>query len=80
MIFKNKQNGYEEISPCPWLWTLLFGWLYFAYKGAWGAAVLWLITTIASFGIGALVWPFFARGVIRKNYLTKGWEEYSDAF
>lgn len=75
MKFENKQNGYIEDANYPWLWCLLFGWMYFGYKGAWGIALLWFVTVLGSFGIGMLIWPFFAKSIIRKNYLKKGWQE-----
>ena len=35
MVFKNPINGYMEASNTMWLWCLLFGVFYFAYKGIW---------------------------------------------
>mgnify|MGYP005871475001 CR=1 FL=1 len=75
MIFKNPVNGYVEESNLCWLWCLLFGFTYFAYKGAWGHSLISLILALCTAGISNFIYPFFATSVVRKHYLQKGWRE-----
>lgn len=75
MKFKNPTNDYvEEASFCG-LWCLLFGCLYFAYKGMWGHAVINLILALCTMGVSHLIYPFFAGEAVRKHYLQRGWKE-----
>jgi hypothetical protein len=79
MKFKNPNNGYvEEISDWVWLWVLLFGCIYFAVKGVWTHAAVGLILAFLTWGISWLIYPFFARGIMRRHYLRRGWSEVSD--
>jgi hypothetical protein len=83
MRFKNPDNGYEESANHPWLWTLIFGFIYFAVKGIWTHAVISFVLVtglgVPTAGGGAiLVWivyPFFANGIVRRHYLRRGWRE-----
>ena len=72
--YKNPANGYvEQISPMSWLWCLIFGALYFAYKGIWTHVVVSLVLAPMTLGLSWLVYPFFARSIIENSYLRKGW-------
>ena len=75
MKFKNTTNDYIENSPAPWFWVLCFSWMYYAYKGAWGAAGIYLALFFITFGISWFFMPFFAKKWLRKSYLKKGWVE-----
>lgn len=75
MRFENPQNRYIEASGSPWLWTLLFGTIYFAVKGVWTHVVVSLIAAVCTYGISWLIYPFFAGSIIRSHYLRKGWRE-----
>ncbi len=83
MRFKNPANNYEEAVTVPFLWTILFGFIYFAAKGVWTHAAVSLILVLAAssftFGIGGLIvwliYPFFARSIVRAHYLRRGWVE-----
>ncbi len=83
MRFENSQNGYVENLTVPWLWTLLFGFLYFAVKGIWTHAVVSFALVLfiggVTYGIGGvLIWiayPFFAGRIVRTHYLRRGWRE-----
>ncbi len=75
-------NGYQFLNPvddrtekigAPFLWCLLFGCFYFAYKGAWMLAVMAFILTWSTCGLAWLIFPFFARELIEANYLRRGW-------
>lgn len=72
--FRNPANNYVETVSKPFLWTFLFGPVYFAKKGLWGPAVLFI------FLLPWLVFPFMAKGMIARYYLRQGWiEEKSPA-
>lgn len=73
MKFKNTNNNYVEDSGTPFLWCLLFGGLYFAYKGIWTHAVVGICLALLTAGISWLLYPFFAKEIVRKHYLSKGW-------
>ena len=75
MTFANRSNGYNEVCSAPWLWTLLFGTIYFAVKGVWTHVVASLLLAIPTYGLSWLVYPFFANGIVRRHYLRKGWIE-----
>lgn len=85
MKFRNKTNGYEETVSTPWLWTILFGGLYFIAKGLIAPLVIWLILAItfyASMGAPAtilliimnIIMATLSGSIIRAAYLRKGWE------
>lgn len=76
MKFKNPANGYiKEVSSLAWLWTLLFGIIYFAVKGVWTHVFVGLFLAIITAGISWLIYPFFAKSILRNHYLEKGWIE-----
>ena len=72
--FVNQANGYSETGGTrfSWLWCLLFGLLYFAYKGAWRHAAIHLFFTMASFGLAWLIYPFFAYGICNAAAMRRG--------
>lgn len=72
-VFRNPVNGHtEDIGGC-WAWVLLLGCIYFAAKGVWTHAVAALLAAIVTGGLSWLVYPFFAKGIMRTHYLRKGW-------
>lgn len=75
MKFKNTANGYVEEVSAPGLWVFLFGFFYFAIKGVWTHVVASFLLAICALGISWLVYPFLAKGIMRKHYLAKGWAE-----
>lgn len=72
------QNGYKEETSKEWLWSLLFGAFYFAYKGIWIHFVIYLILAIATGGVGLIflwfIYPFFASTIVENHYLKNGWK------
>ncbi len=75
MKFKNTSNNHiETVSGLTWLWTLLFGIIYFAIKGVWRHVLVGFILSICTFGISWLIYPFFAKGIIKNQYLRNGWK------
>jgi len=77
MIFKNVANGYEMDLTDPLAWALLFGPFYFMKHVPIHAAASFIIAIFTG-GISWFVYPFFARDIIRREYMSKGWIEVSD--
>lgn len=73
MHFRNPANGYVETINHPFLWCLLFGFIYFAVKGVWTHAVAGLALAALTAGISWLVYPFLAARIIERHYLRMGW-------
>jgi len=74
--FKNPMNGHIEraYSSVTWLWVLLFGFFYWAVKGVWTHAVVSALLGFLTGGLSWLVYPFFAKKIIRNHYLKRGWK------
>ena len=72
--FVNPANGHTERIDGAWLWVLLFGCIYFAFKGVWTHAVVSLAAAMLTGGLSWLVYPFFAGRILRTHYLRKGWK------
>lgn len=71
--FRNPANGYEEEATSSWLWCLLFGPAYFALKGVWTHMVFAAALALVTAGISWVIYPFFAKDIIARNYLRRGW-------
>ena len=56
------------------LWCLLFGFIYYAFKGMWGWAILSFIT-LNGLWIG---FPLWNRSIVRSHYVHKGWRILPD--
>ncbi len=78
MTFRHPANGHTVTARKSFLWCLLFGCFYFMKHDAWSSALIALAAAIFTGGLAWLIYPFFAKGIIRKNYLRKGWTEISD--
>ena len=74
--FKHPVNGYiKTVTIDVWIFAALFGAFYFAYKGVWSHALISLVLAILTGGISHLIYCWFARGILKEHYLTKGWTE-----
>lgn len=75
--FRNPQNGYTQSvgQLSAFAWCLLFGVLYFAYKGVWKHALISLVAAVCTCGISWLVYPFFAYSCVTNAYLERGWHQ-----
>ena len=84
MNFKNPTNGHVDSKSYPWLWTLLFGGLYFVASGLWAHVVIWLVLAIGLYSamgppatllmvIVNLLYAVFAGEIVTNSYLKKGW-------
>lgn len=75
-VFENPMNGYRvSTSSLAWLWTLLFGIFYFAYKGLWKHVFFGFFLALITLGISWLIYPFFIGGILKKQYLMKGFKQ-----
>ena len=73
--FKNPANGnIEAITRKDFYWCLLFGFLYFVKKKMWFHAVLSFVLSIGTYGISILIYPFFVKSILQKEYVKKGWK------
>ena len=75
MIFKNPKNDYEEIvytSKSP-MYCFLFGGFFWAYKGIWKQAFLYIIFSLLTFGFSNLIYPFKCKEIIKTYFLRNGW-------
>jgi peptidoglycan/LPS O-acetylase OafA/YrhL len=75
MTFRHPGNGYTVTVRHSFLWCLIFGLFYFMKHSAWSAAIIAFFAAVFTVGLAWLIYPFFAKGIIRKAYLTKGWVE-----
>lgn len=73
LIFKNPRTGDQVSIEKAGLWTFLFGPLYFAHRGIWSHAAISFVVALVTYGVGWLVYPFFARGILRKHLVAQGW-------
>jgi len=73
--FINPQNHHQEDIGTAWLWALLFGPIYFAYKRCYGHALISLILAVMSMGLSSIIYAFFARKIVCNNYRSRGWIE-----
>ena len=71
--FKNPQNGFTERVGAAWLWALLFGAFYFAWRGMWTHAIIGIILAIPTVGISWVAYAILAPKLVRRHYLTRGW-------
>ena len=81
--YRNPQNGYEEHTDgvIGFICAFLFGPLYFLVKGCFGHAIIYVIIVFCL----AFAWPLIpfvwlgyaiaAPGIVRRQYLRKGWVE-----
>lgn len=80
MRFQNSANGHiEEFGEATWLWVLVGGPFYFAYKQMWLhvvlSAVLALFTGFLSW---VLFYPLAIKWILRTHYAKLGWVEIKE--
>ena len=73
--YVNQTNGYTERVGPAWLWVLLFGALYFAYRGMWRHAILLFLLVLPTFGIAWVYYILTARRHVERHYLERGWAQ-----
>jgi hypothetical protein len=71
--FRHPTNGHTERVGPAWLWALLFGVFYFAWRGMWTHAIIGAILAFLTFGISWVIYAIAAPSLVRKHYLRAGW-------
>ena len=74
-IDPNNANKEYYASNMSWLWTILFGPLFFLYKGMWLHFIIFLPISIATFGFASLLVALFANKMVYNFYIKKGYNE-----
>jgi hypothetical protein len=77
LIVRNPLTGETKVIGPAFLWCLLFGTIYFLYHGAMKQAAISIVVVLFTGGLAWLVYPFFARGILKNHYLLSGWEQLS---
>lgn len=77
MSFRHSANGHVVTVRHSFLWCFLFGGLYFMKHDAWSAGIIAIVVAICTVGLAWLIYPFFAKGIVRTSYLRRGWTELS---
>ncbi|WP_300160022.1 hypothetical protein [Solidesulfovibrio sp.] len=72
--FVDPSTGHVVRFERAWLWALLFGPLYFAWRGAWFHAFMGIFAVVLTAGLAWLVYPFFAARLLRRHYLRQGFD------
>ena len=80
MRFQNPANGHiEEFGEATWLWVLVGGPIYFAYKQMWLQAVLSaVLAPITGFLSWVLFYPLGIKWILRTHYAKLGWTEIKE--
>lgn len=75
--FRNPANGYtQSVQPLTaFAGCLLFGVLYFAYKGVWKHAFIAFFAAVFTLGVSWLIYPFFAYACVTGSYKERGWRQ-----
>ena len=74
---KNPNKIYYA-SSVSWLWTVLFGPIFFAFKGMWIHFIILLPLSLFTFGLASLIAAIFANQWVYNHYKKKGYIEFSD--
>lgn len=77
VVMENPATGVRLVVLGPFhrLWAFLFGFLYYAVKGAWG----WALVSFFTFNGLFIGLPLFNRSIITGVHLGRGWREVPDA-
>lgn len=74
VVFQHPNTGQTADISSAGVYTLLFGFFYFAVKGIWTHAVVGFILAILTGGITWLIYPFFSKKIVRNHLLANGWK------
>ena len=73
-IFYHPINNYPEKIYTGFSWPcFFFGPFWYLYKGMWGWAVISFCVAGFTWGISALIFPFFANNSHQESLLKKGY-------
>ena len=76
MKFKHTNRKYfEYVDNWAILWTLIFGFFYFMYRGMFLYSALALGIAFLTGGISWFVVPFLAPSLMKEYYFNQGWIE-----
>ena len=81
MRFKNPKNGETVDFYDPlWLLVLFLNFFYFFYKKSWINFAISFVILIFSGGASWLLYPLFAKPLIKWEYRQRGWLSLDDGF
>lgn len=80
MRFQNPKNGYiEEFGEATWLWALVGGPFYLAYKQIWLHAIIAGAASLMTAGLSWIaIYPLIIKWVLRTHYAKIGWIEINE--
>ena len=80
MRFQNPANGHiEEFGEATWLWVLVGGPFYFAYKQMWLHVVLSaVLAPFTGFLSWVVFYPLAIKWILRTHYAKQGWVEIKE--
>jgi len=80
MRFRNPASGHiEEFGEATWLWMLVLGPIYLAYKQMWLQAAIAAVIAVFTGGVSwVFIYPFIAKRIVRAHYAKAGWSEVAD--
>ena len=73
--YEHPQTGRVQTFEHPGVMTFLLGLIYFLIVQAWMPALVCLVATMATGGLGWIVCPFLAESFCRRYYEGQGWKE-----
>ena len=73
-----KKENYIETCKAPRFFSLLFGPLYFIFKGSVRHAVISFILAALTGGVSHFIYPLFTKSALRGHYGRKGFEEVTE--
>ena len=76
MIVEHPATGdtRQVLGPLHRVWSLLFGFVYYATKGMWSCAIVSLLTLNGLI----IIFPLWNRAIVRNHYVMAGWRVYTD--
>lgn len=75
LSFRHPTSGeaVKAVGSYTWLWAFLGRPFYFAYKGLWGRAVMYVFAALGTLGVSWFIYPFFAKRLVVNRYVEAGW-------
>ena len=78
VTFRDPHTGPIKRIDQAGLWTFLLGPIYFLANGVWTHALLSTIAALITYGLSWLIYPLFAKSVMRSALLSRGWVAEKD--
>lgn len=75
-VMENSSSGVQRtvLGGLHRLWSLLFGFIYYAFKGMWGWAIISFFTANGLF----ILMPLWNRTIVTQSYENSGWRIVED--